>query len=110
MVLPAESGAWREHWLAVDERDTPPVIGAEAANPDDWLEVVANGEALGLASAVTHEMYRRPGVVYRRVIDISPTTLAVACLRDADDEVVEAFMCACAEAAGSEPGLLRTSA
>jgi DNA-binding transcriptional LysR family regulator len=41
----AETGAWREHWLAVEERDDehPIRVGAVTSRPDEWLGAVAGG-------------------------------------------------------------------
>ncbi|MFC7471598.1 LysR substrate-binding domain-containing protein [Actinomadura keratinilytica] len=37
-----QTGAWREHWLAVGERDGCPVrVGAVTSRPDEWLAAVA---------------------------------------------------------------------
>lgn len=46
VAAPAETGWWRDWWLAVDERDGHPVrIGAvtETGQPDDWLTAIASG-------------------------------------------------------------------
>lgn len=40
----AETGTWREHWLAAEERDGHPVrVGAVTSRPDEWLGAVAGG-------------------------------------------------------------------
>ncbi|GGU91770.1 LysR family transcriptional regulator [Streptomyces filipinensis] len=44
VAAPEETGAWRDHWLAADEREGRPVrVGAVTEQPDDWLSAIANG-------------------------------------------------------------------
>ena len=71
-----------------------PLVGGEVDNPNDWLEAVANGNGVALASG-SLDIYRRPDVVYRPLIDAEPTELAVATRRDAGSEAAEAFLAAC---------------
>jgi DNA-binding transcriptional LysR family regulator len=52
VAAPAETGAWRDWWLAAGEREGHPVrIGAvtETGQPDDWLTAIANGYSVALA-------------------------------------------------------------
>ncbi|MGY4386792.1 DNA-binding transcriptional LysR family regulator [Streptomyces sp. TE12347] len=63
----AETGAWREHWLATEDRDGRPVrIGAVTSRPDEWLGAVAGG-CVALAPASVPRFYAHPGVVFRPV-------------------------------------------
>jgi DNA-binding transcriptional LysR family regulator len=79
VAAPAETGWWRDYWLAVDERDGHPVrIGAVTELPDDWLSAIANGYGIALAPKSAARFYARPGVVYRPVSGISPTRAGVA--------------------------------
>jgi hypothetical protein len=72
----------------------------EVDNPNDWLEAVANGNGVALASGAL-DIYRRPDVVYRRLLDAQPTELAVATRRDPRSEIAEEFLRACRESFGS---------
>ena len=103
----AESGAWRDHWLAADERAGRPVrIGAVTALPDEWLQAIANGRGIALAPESASRFYARPGVTYRPVTGVSPSRVAVAWAADDDAHpVVQDFVRCCLETASAElPG------
>jgi DNA-binding transcriptional LysR family regulator len=100
VAAPAETGSWRDFWLATDERDGHPVrIGAVTEQPDDWLSAIANGYGVALAPESAARFYARPGVTYRPVTGVRPTQVGVA-WSPADDEnpVVQDFVGCCAEA------------
>ncbi|MEU5102387.1 MULTISPECIES: LysR family transcriptional regulator [unclassified Streptomyces] len=97
VAAPAESGPWRDYWLAADERENHPVrIGAVTDQPDDWLSAIANGYGIALAPESATRFYARPGVVYRPVTGVSPSQVAVA-WAPADDAnpVVQDFVSCC---------------
>ncbi|MFB8771313.1 LysR family transcriptional regulator [Streptomyces broussonetiae] len=97
VAAPPESGPWRDHWLATDERDGHPVrVGAVTDRPDDWLSAITNGYGIALAPASAARFYARPGVVYRPVSGVSPSQVAVA-WAPADDAnpVVQDFVRCC---------------
>ncbi|MFH8976121.1 LysR family transcriptional regulator [Streptomyces sp. NPDC017890] len=100
VAAPAESGRWREYWLAVDERDGHPVrVGAVTEQPDDWLSAIANGYGVALAPESAARFYTRPGIVYRPVTGVSPTRVGVAWApADDADPVVREFVRCCREA------------
>lgn len=73
-----ETGAWREHWLAVEERDGHPVrVGAVTSRPDEWLGAVAGG-CVTLAPASAARFYSHPDVVFRPVRRLSPSRVGLA--------------------------------
>ena len=79
VATPAESGAWRDYWLAADEREGHPVrIGAVAHHPDEWLNAIAHGQGISLTPEATARFYQRPDVVYRPVTGVSPSQIGVA--------------------------------
>lgn len=78
VAAPAETGAWRDYWLATAERDTPPVIGAVTEHPDAWLQAIANGYGIALAPESATRYYARPGITYRPVSGVSPTSVCIA--------------------------------
>ncbi|WP_030786667.1 LysR family transcriptional regulator [Streptomyces sp. NRRL S-920] len=92
----AETGAWREHWLATEEREGHPVrVGAVTSRPDEWLGAVAAG-CVALAPASTVRFYSHPDVVFRRVRGVSPSRVGLARPTDrtreaALDELLEAI-------------------
>lgn len=72
------TGAWRDHWLAVAERDGHPVrVGAVADRPDEWLGAVAGG-CVALAPASAARFYAHPDVVFRPVRGIPPSRVGLA--------------------------------
>jgi len=81
VAAPAETGWWRDWWLAADEREGHPArIGAvtESGQPDDWLTAIANGYGIALAPESATRYYARPGITYRPVTGVSPSQVGVA--------------------------------
>jgi DNA-binding transcriptional LysR family regulator len=79
VAAPAETGWWRDYWLATDERDGHPArIGAVTDQADEWLSAIASGYGIALAPESAARFYARPGVTYRPVIGISPSKVGVA--------------------------------
>ena len=99
VAAPAETGWWRDWWLATGEREGHPVrIGAvtETGQPDDWLTAIANGYGVALAPESAARYYARPGVVYRPVTGVSPSQVGVAWPPAADSNpVVQDFVRCC---------------
>ncbi|MEU4986060.1 LysR family transcriptional regulator [Streptomyces sp. NPDC021969] len=84
----AETGAWREHWLATQERDGHPVrVGAVTSRPDEWLGAVAGG-CVALAPTSAARFYSHPNVVFRPVRGVSPSRVGLARSRRPMHEVV----------------------
>ena len=102
VAAPAETGWWRDWWLAADEREGHPArIGAvtETGQPDDWLSAIANGYGVALAPESAARYYARPGVVYRPVTGVSPSQVGVAWPPAADaDPVIQDFVRCCLDA------------
>lgn len=102
VAVPAETGVWRDFWLALDHRDGHPVvIGAEVNSTDEWMEAIANNFGLCLTGASTARFYPRPGVVCRPIDKITPTEVAVAWRASDTRQVVADFVTACAETAAA---------
>jgi DNA-binding transcriptional LysR family regulator len=99
VAAPAQTGWWRDWWLAVDEREGHPVrIGAvtETGQPDDWLSAIANGYGVALAPESAARYYARPGIVYRPVTGVSPSQVGVAWPPAADaNPVIQDFVRCC---------------
>ncbi|MFC7302992.1 LysR family transcriptional regulator [Streptomyces monticola] len=105
VAAPAETGRWREEWLAADEREGHPVrVGAVTDQPDEWLSAIANGYGIALAPESASRYYSRPGVTYRPVSGVSPTRVGVAWAAadesDAAGAVVRDFVGCCAAVCG----------
>ncbi|MER6383051.1 LysR family transcriptional regulator [Streptomyces sp. NPDC001250] len=101
VAAPEETGAWRDHWLAANEREGHPVrVGAVTEQPDDWLSAIANGCGIALAPESAARFYSRPGVVYRPVTGVSPTRVGVAwSTADDGNPVVRDFVRCCLDLA-----------
>ncbi|MFI6090772.1 LysR family transcriptional regulator [Streptomyces sp. NPDC051218] len=78
VAAPVDTGTWREHWLAAEEREGHPVrVGAVTSRPDEWLAAVAAG-CVALAPASTARFYSHPNVVFRPVRGVSPSRVGLA--------------------------------
>jgi DNA-binding transcriptional LysR family regulator len=97
VAAPADTGRWRDYWLATGERDGhPPRVGAVTDQPDDWLSAIANGYGVALAPASAARFYARPGVTYRPLTGVGPSEVGVAWAPTADaDPVVRDFVRCC---------------
>ncbi|MFC0599040.1 LysR family transcriptional regulator [Streptomyces palmae] len=106
VAAPAESGRWREYWLATEERQGRPArIGAVTDQPDDWLSAIANGYGIALAPASAARFYARPGIVYRPVSGVGPSRVGVAWSpADDGDPVVREFVRCCLELGSASGG------
>jgi DNA-binding transcriptional LysR family regulator len=92
VALPVAAGVLRDYWLAVEERDGHPVrVGAQAETPDETFEAVAAEQGVALLSAGNAQLYSRPGIITRPVIDLSPAELAIAWRRADQRPIIRAF-------------------
>jgi DNA-binding transcriptional LysR family regulator len=79
VAAPAETGCWRDYWLATSERQGHPVrIGAVTDQPDAYLAAIANGDGIALTPESAARYYARPGITYRPVTGVSPSQVGVA--------------------------------
>lgn len=99
VAAPAETGEWRDYWLATAEREGRPArVGAVTDSPDEWLTAIANGYGVALAPEAAARYYSRPGITYRPVTGVSASQVAVAWPAAADsDPVVREFVSSCLE-------------
>jgi DNA-binding transcriptional LysR family regulator len=97
VAAPAETGWWRDYWLAAGERQGHPVrIGYVTDQPDAWLTAIANGYGVALAPESAARYYARPGIAYRPVSGVSPSQAGVAWPPASDtDPVVQDFVRCC---------------
>lgn len=49
---------------------------------DEWLTLIAAGQAVGITSEATARQHPRPGIAYRPVVDAPPVSVLLACWRD----------------------------
>ncbi|RDI34712.1 LysR family transcriptional regulator [Lentzea flaviverrucosa] len=104
VAAPGGDGVWRDHWLAMSEREGREVrVGAVTEQPDEFLSAIAHGYGVALVPASAARFYARPGVVYRPVTGVSPSEAGVAWQPDADETVADFVRCCLALArAGAE--------
>lgn len=94
IVAPSLKGTWREHWLALSERDGREVrVGAVAEQPGEFLGAIAAGHGIALVPASAAHSHARPGVVYVPVSGVSPSAVGVAWLPDAGEVVADFVRC-----------------
>lgn len=105
VAAPSETGRWRDHWLAADERDGHPVrIGAVTDQPDEWLSAIANGYGIALAPESAARFYARPGVTYRPVSGLSPSQVGVVWAPAGDaDPIIQDFVRCCLDSGVLDP-------
>lgn len=95
VAAPEETGAWRDHWLGVEDRGGRPVrVRASTGTPDDWLSAIANGYGVALAPESATRFYARPGIVYVPLDGVGPSRVGVA-RADDTDPVVRDFVACC---------------
>ena len=59
---------------------------------EDWLTVIAAGQAVGISSEATAAQHRRPGVVYRPVRDAPPVPVELAWWADSPPPGLDAVL------------------
>ncbi|MGY1594813.1 LysR family transcriptional regulator [Geodermatophilus sp. SYSU D00708] len=59
---------------------------------EDWLTVIAAGQAVGISAEATAAQHRRPGVAYRLVRDAPPVPVWLAWWADSPPPHVDAFV------------------
>jgi DNA-binding transcriptional LysR family regulator len=59
---------------------------------EDWLTVIAAGQAVGISAAATVAQHRRPGVVYRPVRDAAPVSVWLAWWSDSRPTNLESLL------------------
>jgi DNA-binding transcriptional LysR family regulator len=103
VAAPAETGSWRDYWLATGERHGRPVrIGAVTDQPDAYLAAIANGYGIALVPQSAARYYARPGITYRPVTGISPSQVGVAWPPANDtNPVVQDFIRCCLDNKGT---------
>ncbi|WP_229074492.1 LysR family transcriptional regulator [Actinoplanes sp. DH11] len=63
----------------------------EVANVDEWLTVIATGEAAGVTAEATEHIHPHPGVRYVPLTDAPPVTVVLAWPRPATHAATSAF-------------------
>jgi DNA-binding transcriptional LysR family regulator len=84
--------------------DAAPAGTRETGGVDEWLTLIAAGQAVGLTSEATARQHRRPGVVYRPVSDAQPVPVWLAWWRDSPPAHAEALVRLAAELYAGDGG------
>lgn len=58
---------------------------------DDWLTLIATGQAMGMSSEATVSQYPRPGVVYKVVRDAPPISVFLVFWKDDTSALISEF-------------------
>jgi DNA-binding transcriptional LysR family regulator len=82
LVLPHRTG-WRP---VAAQLDWPPMTAREA------VETVAAGTGIAILPQSVARLYHRKDVIHRPVVDLSPTTVALAWLEERDGERAQRFV------------------
>ncbi|WP_258723452.1 LysR family transcriptional regulator [Cellulomonas sp. NS3] len=77
--------------------DAAPAQTRDTHNVDEWLTLIAAGQAIGITSEATTWQHPRPGIVYRPVRDAPPVPVWLAWWRDGDPPHAAALMHLAAE-------------
>ncbi len=73
-------------------RDAAPAAVRTVSGVDEWLTVVAAGQAVGLTAEATASQHRRPGVVYRPVRDAPPVEVSLVWWADSPPPHLDALL------------------
>lgn len=76
---------------------------------EDWLTVIAAGQAVGISSEATAAQHRRPGVVYRPVRDAPPVPVWLAWWSDSPPAALDALLQLICEEFGRPARVVRAS-
>ena len=68
---------------------------------DEWLTVIAAGQAVGMTSEATARQHPRPGVTYRPVRDAPPVAVQLAWWRDSPPPALADLLALLCRAYGS---------
>lgn len=64
--------------------EAAPAATRDTHNVDEWLTLIAAGQAIGITTAATTWQHPRPGIVYRPVRDAPPVPVWLAWWRDGE--------------------------
>jgi DNA-binding transcriptional LysR family regulator len=95
VAITAASGAWRDWWLMTHLRGgVVPIIGAEVETPDEWFAAISNGAGVAITPSSTACYYTRPGIAYRPINGVPPSTVGIIRREHDGRKVVHDFISA----------------
>jgi DNA-binding transcriptional LysR family regulator len=78
IAAPMSPGPWRDYWILSDHRTEPATVVDEAPTLDAELHLVSRGVGLSITSEAVGRWYRRPGVTFVPIRDLSPCIVSLA--------------------------------
>jgi DNA-binding transcriptional LysR family regulator len=100
IAVDALTGTTGEHlWSPL----TAPAAVRAVRGVDDWLTVIAAGQAVGISAEATAAQHPRPGVVYRPVRDAPPVPVWLAWWADSPPPNLDALLQLVCEQYGRSP-------
>jgi DNA-binding transcriptional LysR family regulator len=94
--VPLPPGPWRDYWLCTELRGgRPPRTTEPVSGPEEWSAAISMGRGLAVTAASTADHYARPGIAFRPLPELSPSTVSVAWRRDDRQPQVRDFVRAC---------------
>jgi len=78
IAAPASQGPWRDYWILTDYRSGPAPVVGEARTLDAEMHLVSRGLGLSITSEAIGRWYRRPGVTFVPILNLSPCVVALA--------------------------------
>jgi len=75
---PLAARPWRDYWILTDYRSGPAPVVAEAATLDAEMHLVSRGVGLSITSESVGVWYRRPGVTFVPILDLTPCSVSLA--------------------------------
>ena len=102
VAITAASGEWRDWWLMTHlRRGTKAIIGAEVETPDEWFAAISIGAGVAITPRSTAAYYSRPGIAYRSLNGVPPSTVGIMKRRNDRRRIVDDFIAAAAECAAA---------
>ena len=78
IAAPMSPGPWRDYWILTEYRTEPAPVVDEAPTLDAELHLVSRGVGLSITSEAVGRWYRRPGVTFVPIRDLSPCVVSLA--------------------------------
>lgn len=100
VAITTASGAWRDWWLMTHLRGrAEAIIGAEVETPDEWFAAISTGAGVAITPRSTAAYYTRPGIAFRALNGVPPSTAGIIKRRGDRRRIVDDFVSAAAECA-----------
>jgi DNA-binding transcriptional LysR family regulator len=78
IAAPVSPGPWRDYWILTDYRSGPAPVVAEASTLDAEMHLVSRGAGLSITSESVGIWYKRPGVTFVPILDLTPCSVSLA--------------------------------